>query len=80
MVDWEVFVSKFDLIRSMPTTISSKDLVNYAGTTSGIHESILKSWNILCEVKIMLAKNTAPELILELITHMEETPEGKSPQ
>lgn len=55
-------------ISKMPTVIH----VNCEGKTQErLHESILRSWNILNKVKAMLAEGTPSTVILECIEVME---------
>lgn len=47
------------------------------GNCTGMHESLLRSYQILAKVKWLLEKNTATEVVLELIALM-ETREGEA--
>ena len=51
---------KYDEIRMMPTV------------QAGTHESVTRSFHILAKVKELLALNTEPKIVLELINMMEE--------
>lgn len=58
---------KYAEIMKMPTTI------NGASKKGECHESLLRSYHILEKAKILLANQTAPHLVLELILMMEGT-------
>lgn len=55
-------------IANMPTKLTRKDVQE---DCKGWHESLLRSYHIVQKVKILLEKNTSPELVLELIALME---------
>ena len=61
------------LISKMKTNISEEDFQNGSKRNfSGIHESTLRAYNILENVKELLRINTPHEVILQLINLMEK--------
>lgn len=62
-------------IAKLQTTISVEEMRSMiAGGCKGAHESILRSWSILAEVKYLLGRNVDPETILKIIEVMEAKP------
>lgn len=60
------------IISQMPTCISRDQINEWArGSDNGAHESILRSWHILAEVKQLLQKGVDTGVILRLIALME---------
>lgn len=55
----------FRAIGDMPTTFIDED-------RQKCHESILRAWNILKEVKYLLREGVPPKVLLELIEDMED--------
>ena len=53
-------------IRAMPTKVCGADL-----GSDWLSESALRAYHILEKVKELLAKKTAPDVVLELIAEME---------
>lgn len=60
-------MSRWDEIRSMATVIKE-----VPSDSSGVHESLCRSYHILHEVKRLLGLGTPPAVVLELIAHMED--------
>jgi len=57
----------------MPTTVTAEEMRGYlAEGCKGAHESLLRAWNILNAAKDLLRQKTPPEVVLELIEHMEQ--------
>lgn len=50
------------------STVCTED--NHIGN-NGVHESLLRSWRILAEVKSLLTRGTPGDVVLDLITLME---------
>lgn len=60
------------MIRDMETTIDRGNMEKFlASGCNGVHESVLRSYQILSKVKVLLEANTRQDLILELIELME---------
>lgn len=60
-------------IATMKTTLKRDDLKKYLDDgTKGVHESVLRSYQVLSEVKRMLKIGTPSEVILMAIEVMEE--------
>ncbi|HHT9145634.1 MAG TPA: hypothetical protein ACFYD4_08140 [Candidatus Wunengus sp. YC61] len=57
---------KIYLIRQLPTCIDS-----IPERSNGIHESVLRSYNILEKTKAYLKEGVPPKVVLELIDEME---------
>jgi hypothetical protein len=38
-----------------------------------LHESLFKSWHILKEVKSLLERGTAPDVVLHILKHLEKS-------
>jgi hypothetical protein len=59
-------------IQRLPTSVTRDELVEYHEQgVSGVHESVLRAFNILNKVKWLLDKKTDPDVIRELIYLME---------
>jgi len=59
----------YDEIRRMPTCVDREMMQGTIG--GGIHESCLQGYQILQKVKALLAAETSPTVIAELIEMME---------
>jgi hypothetical protein len=66
-------IDNIDDVRKMPTSIERDAMRGYLATEqcSGVHESVLRAYQILSQVKIMLEAETPPDLVLDLILLME---------
>lgn len=66
-------------IRKIPTTLTREQIfddIGYSdasidGQPKGWHESLMRSYHIVKKVKALLAQDTAPAVVLELISLME---------
>lgn len=55
-------------IRKMPTILTNSELNKWKdGGSTGVHESLLRSFHIVEKVKELLEKQVAPQVILEII-------------
>ena len=62
----------YDQIRAMPTTLTREEIKDHVDHGArGVHESVLRAYQILGKVKWLIEKGTAPEVIEELIRMME---------
>lgn len=56
----------WDEIRETPTTLST-EFIGMHGGGNGFHESLLRSYRILSEVKAMLGRGDSPETVRKFI-------------
>lgn len=64
---------RWDEIRDTETVIDSVFLTQMIdGGTTGIHESMLRAYRILAEVKDMLGRGDSPETIMQFIRWAEK--------
>lgn len=66
---------KISEIRDLPTELTQKMMTSPAflhRQTNAIHESVLRSYHIVEEVKHLLKLNTPQEVILEIIEEIEQ--------
>jgi len=72
----------YGTIRAMQTSIEAEQMRQYlAEGCKGVHESVLRSYQILEKVKWLLQLQTSPRVIAELIDFMEaqiESPQHKA--
>lgn len=62
----------YEEVRKFKTTVGREDAqAAFGAGCVGIHESTLRAFHILAKVKWLLEKNTAPDVVLELIAFME---------
>ena len=65
----------YDWIRSMPTSLDADRMREYLSDgCKGVHESILRSYQILHKVKWLLSQGVSSQVIIELIELMESNP------
>lgn len=62
-------------IQKVPTSISREELQQHVVSgCAGVHESVLRSYQVLQQVKRLLSKGVPPDIISELIEVMESKP------
>lgn len=69
----------WDSIRNRPTTISRKFLeqMGLDSIGNGVHESLLKSYFILDQVKVMISRGDSMATIQDFIEWAEQRPTGE---
>lgn len=59
-------------VRDFPTSVTSAEMERYLGEgCTGVHESTLRAYHILTEVKRYLELGTPASVVLEIIEEME---------
>jgi len=65
-------MASYSEIQRTLTSISAQQMREHlASGCAGIHESVMRSYQILEKVKWLLERDTHPEVLKELIDHME---------
>ena len=71
-------MSDYGWIRTLPTCIEAEEMRKYLSDgCKGVHESVLRSYQILQKVKWLLEQGASTKVISELIQHMESSETNK---